>query len=311
MELTPNTAPLTQPELDIFPTQSGNSSVQSPGTEMSHTTNTSTASIHTNASSRLTSNINQITPDFFNSVLDDVRYKQEGDYRIILQNTNGIKEFRDNDPDYLPTIRALQLAGADHISLVETNTPWHANDFLYDLTMVHRHVWKTPTKTVGASCRTEKLKSTSYQPGGVLSITANTLTTKINTVETDKLGRWAKTNFFAKDGNFIIYTIYRPNPGSLRMAGVNSPWMQQYRALSKKAKDVDPRSQLIEDLIVDIRREQALNSKKLLAGDFNEDLSENLWNHVLSQMFSKQQRIIPPAHAITDGLLIIFSYHRR
>ena len=150
----------------------------------------------------------------------------------------------------------MQLAGADHICLVETNTAWHRSDFLYDLSMLHKHIWKTPTKTFGTSCRSERKQKSAYQPGGVLSVVANTLTTKINTVYTESLGRWAKTNLFSKDGSFIIYNVYRPNPGSLRTSGVNSVWMQQYRALSDKNKDIDPRAKLIEDLIIDIKNEK-------------------------------------------------------
>ena len=67
-------------------------------------------------------NIADIGPDPFVQLLDDIRYKREGDYRIILQNTNGIKEFRNSNPDYLPTICALQQAGLDHMCLDETNT---------------------------------------------------------------------------------------------------------------------------------------------------------------------------------------------
>ena len=171
-------------------------------------------------------------------------------------------------------MRAMQQAGADHICLVETNTAWHANDFLYDISMVNKHIWSIPTKTTGASCRTEKHRGSSYQPGGVMSITANSLTIKINTVATDSLGRWTKTNFFAKKGSFLIYTIYRPNPGSLASSGVNSAWMQQYRALSQNNVNVDPRQQLIDDLIEDILKEQAMNSTILLAGDFNEDFND-------------------------------------
>ena len=231
-----------------------------------------------------TVHIHDSSSRIFDTLLDDVSFKQDQNYRIILQNVNGIKEFHEKDPDYYPTLRALQRVGADHLCLVETNKPWHVNDLLYDITMVHKQVWSTPTKTVGASCRTEKPQSRKYQPGGVLSITANSLTTKINTVTNDKLGRWSKTKFFAKKGYLVIYSIYRPNPGSLDTSGINSAWMQQYRALCKNNSEVDPRKQFIEDIINDILQEQAMNAKIIVAGDFNEDPRDGLPDGILQLM---------------------------
>ena len=37
--------------------------------------------------------------------LDDFRIKHEGDFLLLLQNPRGIKEFRDNDPDFFPQCR--------------------------------------------------------------------------------------------------------------------------------------------------------------------------------------------------------------
>ena len=57
--------------------------------------------------------------------LDDFRLKDEGDYRILIQNPRGIKEFRDNDPEYYPTMLAMQEGQCDFMGFVETNVPWH------------------------------------------------------------------------------------------------------------------------------------------------------------------------------------------
>lgn len=141
--------------------------------------------------------------------------------------------------------------------------------------MVHKNIWSTPTKTFGASCHKGKCMSNNYQPGGVLSVVANSLTSKIQSVATDSLGRWTKTRFFAKKGAFIIYSIYRPNPGSLKSSSVNSAWMQQYRALNTKdTTNIDPRQRLIEDVIEDVTKEKVMGGKMLLADDFNEDTTD-------------------------------------
>ena len=184
--------------------------------------------------------------------LDDFRYKHEGDFWIILQNPRGIKEFRDQDPEYFPTMFALKEGHSDLLCFPETNVAWHKNDLLYDISIANKNIWHTPTKTIAASCRSEKHGPTCYQPGGVLNVVANNLTTKIQSTSSDFLGRWTKIRFFAKKGAVVVYTVYRPNPATLASAGVNSSWMQQYRHLSKTDTKVDPRSRLISDLIDEI-----------------------------------------------------------
>ena len=164
---------------------------------------------------------------------------------------------------------------------------WHRNGFIYDISTVHKHIWSTPTKTYGASRRQGKNKYIKFQPGGVLTVVAKGLTSKIQSVETDSLGRWAKTRFFDKNSTFVIYTIYRPNPGSLGSLEVNSVWMQQYRALNKKNNtNFDPRAKFIEDIIADVSKDKAMNGYVLIASDFNEDISENKLDGVLKLMES-------------------------
>ena len=105
-------------------------------------------------------------------------------------------------------MRAINNTGADLISLVETNKAWHKNDLLYDISTVNKTIWSTPTKTVGASNRLDKNSPSLYQPGGVFMTVANNLTTKIQSTETDPLGRWAKIRFFCQRGpSHSIYPI--------------------------------------------------------------------------------------------------------
>ena len=233
--------------------------------------------------------------------LDDFRCKHAGDFRIIVQNPRGIKEFRDHDPEYYPTMLAMKEGQCDLMGFVETNVPWHKNDFLYDISVVNKTIWSTPTKTIAASCRSENKGSFMYQPGGVMSIVANTLTTKIQSTSTDYLGRWTKIRFFAKGGAFVVYSVYRPNPATLASAGVNSSWMQQYRHLSMKNPKVNPRNQLILDLISDIQTETIMKSQILIMGDFNEDLSDSETEGIkllmettgLVQVFQEIKNVVP------------------
>lgn len=51
-----------------------------------------TSSSTTSQNEHNSAHIDHITPDYFTPLLDDIRYKTEGDYRIVLQNTNGISK---------------------------------------------------------------------------------------------------------------------------------------------------------------------------------------------------------------------------
>ena len=60
-----------------------------------------------------TVNIHESHNNLFDTLLDDVSFKHDQNYRLILQNVNGIKEFHEKKLDYYPTLRALQRIGAN------------------------------------------------------------------------------------------------------------------------------------------------------------------------------------------------------
>ena len=211
------------------------------------------------------------------SNMDSIKNKDDGNFRLIFQNPNGIKIYQERDPEYLPSMESLKAHKADMICLAETNVPWHKSDFLYDISKQNQATWQgLPTKTVAASCRSEKKTQGNYLPGGVLTVVTDTMTTKIKNVQSDPLGRWTKVNFFAVKGTVTVYTIYRPNKTTIKTAGADTVWMQQHRALIKEKDKSDPRTQLIKDLIADIQASNNNgNNEFILAGDFNEDPSDN------------------------------------
>jgi len=225
--------------------------------------------------------INNLEPIFLkelnNTLVDNLGSKAQDDFRIILQNPNGIRVYHDNDPEYLPSIETLKEAEVDMFCLTETNVPWHKTDLLYNISKQNQITWNhIPVKTVAASCRKDTYVQANYQPGGCLTTITNTMTTKIKNATSDYMGRWTKINFFATGGTVAIYTIYRPNPSSLRQAGGETVWMQQQRILEKEKDKENPRKQLILDLIGDIKANNKNNTTEvILLGDFNEDPRDN------------------------------------
>lgn len=211
------------------------------------------------------------------SSMDTITHKQEGAFRLIFQNPNGIKIYQEKDPEYLQSMKFLKEHKAGIICLAETNIPWHKSLFFYDVTKQNQATWSgLPTKTVAASCRNEKKTVGNYLPGGVLTVVTDTMTTKIKNVESDPLGRWTKIIFFAIKGTVSAYNIYRPNKSSIKSAGGDTVWIQQHRALLKEKGKQELRSQLIQDLIADSPSSNKQgNNEVILAGDYNEDPRDN------------------------------------
>ena len=154
-------------------------------------------------SSKLSVNINNVNIMLQDEEMymntDSINVKNPNDFRIVLQNPNGIKIYQDKDPEYLPSMETLKDHKAGAVCLPETNVPWHKHDLFYDISVQNQVTWKhLPTKTVVSSCRSETKTKKNYQPGGVMTVIANTMTTKIKTTTSDSMGRWTKELFHAK-----------------------------------------------------------------------------------------------------------------
>lgn len=185
--------------------------------------------------------------------------------------------YKEKDPDYLPSILTFKDNEADSFCLPESNVPWHKNDLHYDISKQNQLTWGyLPTKPIAASCRKDPTTSHNYQPGGALTIVTNNLTTKIKSTSSDPLGRWTKVIFHVNGGSIALYTVYRPNRNSIKSAGSETAWMQQHRQLEKaKDKKENPHMQLILDLTADITTGYNQKTRAIVAGDFNDDLSDN------------------------------------
>jgi len=161
----------------------------------------------------------------------------------------------------------------DVILLSETNTDWKVQDHFYDTKLRNKAIWSPiPTKTIVSSCKWDNPSRTTYQPGGVMSVCLNHMPSRIKTDFRDPYGRYVKIVFQAHQKSIAVYNVYRSNKMSLKSAGVDTAWMQQYRCMRKTNPKVDPRRQCIEDLITDIQKGHENGELPIIFGDFNEDI---------------------------------------
>ena len=139
--------------------EEGASNEYTPAASIKTTSSSSANSNNTSVSNTLV-NINNLghifnDNDMFN--MDSIKHKNDNDFRLILQNPNGIAVYKNGDPEYLPSMESFKQHQADLICLSETNVPWHKHDLLYDITKQNQIMWRnSPTKTIAASCRTKQ-----------------------------------------------------------------------------------------------------------------------------------------------------------
>jgi len=203
--------------------------------------------------------------------------KSKESIRIISQNCRGVFHKGVNASDvYAPSMESFQMYSPDLILLNETNTDWFINDNAYETKLINKAVWSPlPTSTYVASCKWTNLRKTNYQPGGVMSVALDKLTSRIKSNFRDPYGRWIKLTFQAKNHSIAIYNVYRPNTSSVTSAGIETIWMQQWVLMKNENPDVDPRKQCIIDLITSIQEGHEKGEIPVVIGDFNEDLKQD------------------------------------
>lgn len=110
-----------------------------------------------------------------------------------------------------------------------------------------------------------------YQIGGTLMIANHPIGHRVSKTgnDKDKLGRWSWMLMQGRQGIKVrIVTVYRP----VQSLGPTSAYQQQQKQLLSKNIDTNPRTQLLDDLSVDLQEWTAQGDKLIVMGDFNEDV---------------------------------------
>ena len=115
--------------------------------------------------------------------------------------------------------------------------------------MTHQVILKKVKNTL--SCKNTLHDNLSTQTGGVMTLLANDIPPRIKSTSSDPYRQWTQTELYTKTNPLVIYNTYRTHQKTLITAGIHTPWMQQWRAITQdqKLSDVDPRSQHIVNLI--------------------------------------------------------------
>ena len=82
-----------------------------------------------------------------------------------------------------------------------------------------------------------------------MSLLVNDIPPRVQSTSSDPYSRWTRVQLYTKSSHLVIYNTYRTNPKTLATAGIHTPWMHQWRAMTrdKRLHDINPRDQYITD----------------------------------------------------------------
>ena len=191
---------------------------------------------------------------------------EEGTIRLWLQNWNGAEKW--NEHKIMYQLSTLVDNNIHYFSIIEsrinqyhkeTNDKWRKckERIMPNGDILLTSVPGVPTTTVG-------------QPGGILSGYNGPLKTKYTTHKRDPMGRWHYHEFYGKERNLRIYSLYRVNPGNASTEGDTTYWTQQKNYMNLQNDRRNPRKAVIDDFISEVQT--AIDNKMsiIVLADFNE-----------------------------------------
>ncbi len=191
--------------------------------------------------------------------------------RIYYHNIRGAKQYESWDQWEIGHEK-LRNMGTDISLLVKTNTKWNYTN----INKANSTIKEKRQQLKAAMTGSDESTDSDYQPGGVYCGIHGKWTGRIieRIIDPTGLGRWAGFRFDCKNHrHIIIISTYRPTPSQDK--GDNTCYSQQWRLLRNSAKDTlnpDPRTQLIKDLTIQIKKWQQDNNEIIIGIDANESL---------------------------------------
>ena len=196
---------------------------------------------------------------------------QKNEIRLWLQNINGF-DISHNFQIFMEHFQYLKKYEISFFSIPESKlNPYSA--------YVSENIEEAMQRIYPASCSNLSNQFLNHedlcQYGGIFSAIVKSLTHRVAGKGKDQLGRFNWIDFYGADNFLRIYTIYRVNPGNDSSSGDDTCWTHQRTALTLKNCNIDPRKQVILDLVKQIKEDIRLHRSILICGDVNEDITKN------------------------------------
>lgn len=203
---------------------------------------------------------------------DELDHSSQKSIYFWFQNCNGL--IHKNDiRGFQFEIASMADAGINYFSFAETciniNKPGYSKKLQDAFTEI------IPTGHMSFVNSPSYPKRSNYQPGGVSGGFDGVLRTRFLREGRDEIGRWSWQEFGQNSLVTRVYTLYRVNQGSEYTSGNSTAWFQQKILLEEKQIRNNPRSQIMTDIIQELRPLINKGINVLLMGDFNESVHSN------------------------------------
>jgi len=191
--------------------------------------------------------------------------------RFWLQNARGLPSTFDGNL-FRYDLTNIRDNFIHYYALPEARINTSNSDITNHLSQIHQNVFGSGALTITNTPGYPK-KSRS-QPGGVASGFYGRLENRYARTKKDNLGRWHYHEFFGQKNLLRIYTLYRVNPRP-STGGDTTAWAQQQTILLQNGCTENPRTQVINELLIEI--EDAIDSgiSVLLFADLNEGVNDS------------------------------------
>jgi hypothetical protein len=233
-----------------------------------------------NNGSNLTPEHQEDNENFHNYYGDFPGKVQEGHIRIAFVNIYGIPATTDH-PKNSNIREAINQLGSTIVGLAETNISWKKLSGGDRWEERSRGWWEFHKFRYAYNSR--ETPHHTHQPGGTMLLSRGQPSLRNLKQGTDpsKLGRWSWALFSGKRGICTrVITAYRPCISQ----GLKSTYMQQKRYFNAIKKEVCPRNQMLDDLILEITQWLNEGNQIILMLDLNDDVTDSMAHNKLKNI---------------------------
>ena len=211
--------------------------------------------------------------------------------RLWIQNVNGL-DISNNFTIFSEQLSHLRRYDIHFLGLSEARLNPH-NPYICDNLDASFKFLYPESSHVLANTKMDTFST--FQYGGVLSATMNSLSSRVASVGHDPIGRFTWIDFYGKSNFLRIYTVYRVNNDTDSTCGDISAWSNERTILRERNIDENPRSNVISTLLDKVREDLRLNRNIVICGDFNENVLDGKLNESMQQLglINLMQSMIP------------------
>ena len=207
---------------------------------------------------------------------DPIQPSPDTNTRFLFGNINGF-HIGDRGSRFTQICREVRTLEVDHVGFAEINSNvelLEVKRLLHDTTKREFHHSVMSTSISSTPC------SSSFKPGGVMSLVQDDLVSRLTSKGKDSLGRWSYCKYSGRNGKIIsVITIYQVCVRPTNKIG-NTAYHQQVAQMameniennSPNAPTPQPRGRFRRDLLSLLRRWRASGESIILLGDFNDDI---------------------------------------